>query len=61
MDWVEIGTEASCQREQSSQAHVHCTLLPLGWLQVLKKLRRLSWAENEPYLLATLLRASHKG
>lgn len=28
---------------------------------MLKKLRRLPWAESEPYLLATLLRASHKG
>ena len=28
---------------------------------MLKKLRRLPWAEHEPYLLATLLRATHKG
>ena len=29
--------------------------------KVMKKLRRLPWAESEPYLLKTLLRASHKG
>ena len=29
--------------------------------QVLKKLRRLPWAECEPYLLKTLVRASYKG
>ena len=30
-------------------------------LQVLKKLRRLPWAQYEPYLLKTLVRATHKG
>jgi regulator of nonsense transcripts 2 len=29
--------------------------------QVLKKLRRLPWADHERYIIKTLLRASHKG
>ena len=34
---------------------------PCPLMQVLKKLRRLPWAESEPYLLKTLVRASYKG
>eukprot|EP00887_Chlorella_sp_A99_P007640 scaffold20.g7640.t1 len=42
--------------------HLVYTRLALGEVtRVMKKLRRLPWAESERYLLATLLRASHKG
>ncbi|KAL4452134.1 hypothetical protein ABPG75_007796 [Micractinium tetrahymenae] len=42
--------------------HLVYERLPLGQVtKVLKKLRRLPWAQHERYLVKTLLRASHKG
>ncbi|EFN54863.1 hypothetical protein CHLNCDRAFT_134932 [Chlorella variabilis] len=42
--------------------HLVYERLPLGQVtRVMKKLRRLPWAQYEGYLLKTLLRASHKG
>jgi len=40
---------------------IHPACPPVMPGQVLKKLRRLPWAESEPYLLKTLVRASYKG